>query len=225
MVVVVLLAVTSAVSYLAGMRRGAAKASGEGEPGKGEEPGAERRGPPRAASEAQAATTTPAPATAATPGSTPAGASDERADETEGGTEAATAEVASIALTSEFLVYGTTSGGVCYFHLPERVHVCEYKHGQGAVTTLKVNALGTRVVFVDERATPIFLNPVIDQTCHIPDFQGPAQAILWDATDPECFVISNGAEYQVYAYAPSTINGPVVELVGTHPQTAGSTPV
>ena len=142
-----------------------------------------------------------------------------------GGARTPTAEVASIALTSEFLVYGTTSGGVCYFHLPERVHVCEYKHGQGAVTTLKVNALGTRVVFVDERATPIFLNPVIDQTCHIPDFQGPAQAILWDATDPECFVISNGAEYQVYAYAPSTINGPVVELVGTHPQTAGSTPV
>ena len=33
MVVVLLLAVTSAVSYLAGMRRGAAKASGEGEPG------------------------------------------------------------------------------------------------------------------------------------------------------------------------------------------------
>ena len=67
--------------------------------------------------------------------------------------------------------------------------------------------------------------PVNDQALEIPEFQGPPQQVLWDAADPNTFVIANGTDYQVYTYASTTINGPMVEAVGTHPQAPGAHPI
>lgn len=123
------------------------------------------------------------------------------------------ADISCIQMTNEFLVFGTQRGTIHYFYLPDRVSVNEYRHEDGAIKSLHLNATGTRLVFVDTSSVPAFFNPVNDQVLPIPDFRGPPQAVLWDAADPNCFVTSNGKEFQVYTYAATTINGRDVRRV------------
>lgn len=135
------------------------------------------------------------------------------------------ADISCIQMTNEFLVFGTQRGTIHYFYLPDRISVNEYRHEDGAIKSLHLNSLGTRLVFVDSSSTPAFFNPVNDQVLPIPDFKGPPQAVLWDAADPNCFVIADGKEFRVYTYAATTINGPTIEAVGTHTQKPGTHPV
>jgi len=41
----------------------------------------------------------------------------------------------------------------------------------GAIRSISLNSLGTRLVFIDSRSVPSFFNPVNDQVLDIPDFQ------------------------------------------------------
>ena len=133
--------------------------------------------------------------------------------------------ITCVATTNDFLAYGTAQGTLRYYYLPDRVAVNEHRHDGGAIERLFLNATGTRAVFLDERSVPTFFNPVNDQALEIPEFQGPPQQVLWDAADPNTFVIANGTDYQVYTYASTTINGPMIEAVGTHPQAPGAHPI
>ena len=133
--------------------------------------------------------------------------------------------ITCVATTNDFLAYGTAQGTLRYYYLPDRVAVNEHRHDGGAIERLFLNATGTRAVFLDERSVPTFFNPVNDQALEIPEFQGPPQQVLWDAADPNIFVIANGTDYQVYTYASTTINGPIIEAVGTHPQAPGAHPI
>ena len=134
--------------------------------------------------------------------------------------------VTCVACVGDFLVYGTDRGFLRYVYVPDRAQVNEHRHEGGrAIVGVEVNCLGTRCVFVDSLGAPVFFNPVNDQAPAIPEFREPLARVLWDAADPDVFALANGQAFQVYAYAPSTINGSIVELVGTHPQPAGWAPL
>ena len=75
--------------------------------------------------------------------------------------------------------------------------------------------MGTRLVFVDSSSVPAFFNPVNDQVLPIPDFQGPPQAVLWDAADPNCFVISNGGVHACVSQSPIKLDPWLERLFAT----------
>ena len=68
-------------------------------------------------------------------------------------------------------------------------------------------------------------NPVSNQSYPMPEVGSTVQAILWDVHDPNTVVVATGAEFQVYTFADVTINGSMVEAVGSHPQMPGAFPV
>ena len=130
--------------------------------------------------------------------------------------------VTCVACVGDFLVYGTDRGFLRYVYVPDRAQVNEHRHEGGrAIVGVEVNCLGTRCVFVDSLGAPVFFNPVNDQAPAIPEFREPLARVLWDAADPDVFALANGQAFQVYAYAPSTINGSIVELVRDAPAARG----
>ena len=139
------------------------------------------------------------------------------------------ADITSVAMTRDFLVYGTASGNIVYYYLPGRTAVSEYRHEveglECGIVKVYPNQLGTRCAFIGFDGVAMVYNPVSNQSYPMPEVGSTVQAILWDVHDPNTVVVATGAEFQVYTFADVTINGSMVEAVGSHPQMPGAFPV
>ena len=82
-----------------------------------------------------------------------------------------------------------------------------------------------RCAFIGFDGVAMVYNPVSNQSYPMPEVGSTVQAILWDVHDPNTVVVATGAEFQVYTFADVTINGSMVEAVGSHPQMPGAFPV
>ena len=113
-----------------------------------------------------------------------------------------------------------------YYYLPGRTAVSEYRHEvegvECGIVKVYPNQLGTRCAFIGFDGVAMVYNPVSNQSYPMPEV-GSVQAILWDV-DPNTVVVATGAEFKC-AIADVTINGSMVEAVGSHPQMPGAFPV
>ena len=62
------------------------------------------------------------------------------------------ADITSVAMTRDFLVYGTASGNIVYYYLPGKTAVSEYRHEvegvECGIVKVYPNQLGTRCAFI-----------------------------------------------------------------------------
>ena len=125
-------------------------------------------------------------------------------------------DVSCLALTAEFLIYGTRRGTVTYVYLPELAQVSEFRH-DSPVTACFPNASGTRVAFVDAAGLGHLLSPIDESVLPIPQLPmaNAGHKILWDLSDPTLFVAFGVGVFSVYLYKPHSVYGAAVTAIAT----------
>ena len=115
-------------------------------------------------------------------------------------------DVTCLAMTKEFLIYGTQRGVITVVYLPEMSVVAEFRH-EGAIVDVFPNALGTRVAFVDASRSAFLLSPVDDSVLPLPRLPPNLKGILWDRVDPGVVMAYGASSYGVYLYLPHSVSG------------------
>ncbi|KAA0198003.1 hypothetical protein FBUS_08310, partial [Fasciolopsis buskii] len=111
-------------------------------------------------------------------------------------------KVTGFQVTSQFLIFGTNTGGLYYFHLEDWAYLNEFQHAVGIVSVFP-NMNGTRVAFIDDRSCAYIYNPVIEELIELPDFSPSATRILWDVEEQ----INPLATHTFRLYSHSVIQG------------------
>ena len=145
--------------------------------------------------------------------------------------------VTCVAATPQIAVYGTATGYVRLVSALDRVMVGELLHPDGGIANVFPNAHGTRVVCVDDENVVFLYDARDERVLDVPQHENNSstsrggetnqnQVVLWDAFDPDVFLVANGVTFSVYLYTPITIDGASVQCVGTHDiSQTGSKPV
>lgn len=122
------------------------------------------------------------------------------------------ADVTAVAMTEEFLIYGTARGTIHYFSLEDWCYVNEFRFNTG-IRQVYPNAMGTRVVFIDSTNAAYLYNPVNDQAIAIENFSSSTEKVMWDTTDWGIFYGADNQHFTTYVYAPNSRFGPTCEAV------------
>eukprot|EP01063_Lacrimia_lanifica_P024005 TRINITY_DN3196_c0_g2_i1.p1 TRINITY_DN3196_c0_g2~~TRINITY_DN3196_c0_g2_i1.p1 ORF type:complete len:1456 (+),score=570.56 TRINITY_DN3196_c0_g2_i1:76-4443(+) len=117
--------------------------------------------------------------------------------------ESESSRITSVAMTSRFMIFGTTTGCITYFSLEDWAILSEYRTSTG-IRSVFPNANGTRLAFIDEANEGWIYSPVDDSMCPIENLQMDTDKILWDAQEWGLFVGCGSKKFTTYAYAPST---------------------
>ncbi|XP_038055636.1 WD repeat-containing protein 19-like isoform X2 [Patiria miniata] len=120
------------------------------------------------------------------------------------------------ALTSDFLIYGTSTGELMFFYLEDWQFVNEFRHEVG-IRRVFPDPSGTRLIFIDDKSDGFVYNPVNDQILEIPNFSPTVKGILWEnwPYDKGVFVAYDEDKLYTYLYSRETVRGPAVTLTGT----------
>ncbi|THD21180.1 hypothetical protein D915_008124 [Fasciola hepatica] len=111
-------------------------------------------------------------------------------------------KVTGFHVTSQFLIFATNTGRLCYFHLDDWAYLNEFQHVVGIVSVFP-NMNGTRVAFIDDRSCAYIYNPVIEELIELPDFSPSAVRILWDMEEQ----VNPLATHTFRLYSHSVIQG------------------
>eukprot|EP01041_Mallomonas_annulata_P000695 gene695-1331_t len=130
--------------------------------------------------------------------------------------------VTSIALTDDFLYFGTEGATVEIFYLPEWkiLQAAEMRLGNNsAIKQIHPNASGTRIVIVDSNNTTHLFNPVAGggtnkSITRFDDAPMFVQGVLWDVVQSHVVMLFDGKFMHTYTYAPSSVKGPLLLKLG-----------
>lgn len=129
--------------------------------------------------------------------------------------------ITSMALTENFLFYGTETGTLEVFYLAELtvLSAAEVRMERG-IAKLFPNAAGTRVVIIDSGNQVYLYNPVTgggspDQS--LIKFEAAPSTIvtvMWDSVEKDVIIISDGKYLYTYIYISSSMNGAGLTKLG-----------
>lgn len=136
--------------------------------------------------------------------------------------ESSFARVTSIALTDDFLYYGTEAGTLEVFYLPEWITLTALElrlTGGVSIRQIYPNAFGTRIVIVDSSSRTYLFNPVsgggVDMSLtEFDDAPSSVVSVLWDTTYSNVVMLFDGKELHTYTYAPISVKGPLLAKLG-----------
>ncbi|KER26661.1 hypothetical protein T265_13963, partial [Opisthorchis viverrini] len=92
--------------------------------------------------------------------------------------------VTAFQLTENFLIYGTSTGHLFYFHLDDWVHLDEFHHSR-SIVSLFTSPSSTRVAVIDDVGGAFIYNPLMNNAIELPDFPASITRILWDLGEKE----------------------------------------
>ncbi|XP_022086384.1 WD repeat-containing protein 19-like [Acanthaster planci] len=118
------------------------------------------------------------------------------------------------ALTSDFLVYGTTNGELMFFYLEDWQFVNEFRHEVG-IRKVFPDPSGTRLIFIDDKSDGFVYNPVNDQILEIPDFSPTVKGVLWEnwPYDKGVFVAYDEDKLYTYLYSRETLKEAIEKCI------------
>ena len=129
--------------------------------------------------------------------------------------------ITSMALTDDFLFYGTETGSLEVFYLAELtiLSAAEVRLERG-ISKIYPNASGTRVVIIDSGNQVYLYNPVTggggaDQSLLKFD-AAPATVInvMWDSVEKDVIILNDGKHLYTYVYVASSMNGAQLTKLG-----------
>jgi WD repeat-containing protein 19 len=134
--------------------------------------------------------------------------------------EGAFAKVTCVALTDDFMYYGTEAGAVEVFYLGDWMILPGAELRIDApIKALYPNQTGTRVIVVDISNQIFLYNPVtgggVNQS--ILKFDSVPSSftnILWDVAERNVILIFEGKFVHTYVYIPSSVKGPLLTKLG-----------
>eukprot|EP00727_Mastigamoeba_balamuthi_P013091 m51a1_g8404 putative wd repeat-containing protein 19 isoform x1 (1404) ;mRNA; r:243939-249400 len=133
--------------------------------------------------------------------------------------------IKDLALTSDFLVYGTAKGTIVFFHLGDWASVNEFRHSavNTGIKRVVPNAQGTRVVFIDTASQGFMYNPVNDVAVKIPEWNESSINVVWDKRDWGVFIAVDPDQIHTFVYTPVTLSGPKIVRVSSMQKPASLT--
>ncbi|KAI8918944.1 hypothetical protein BC831DRAFT_481578 [Entophlyctis helioformis] len=132
---------------------------------------------------------------------------EEQFSQTEAG---AIVEITSVAMTNEFLIYGTSHGALLHYDLDEILMVNDYRHTTGITAIYPSPGLSTKVILVDDKKNAFIVSPISDAPIEIPSFPANARGVLWEtAPFPGrfIFVVWDDTAVTTFVYSPLTLRG------------------
>lgn len=129
-------------------------------------------------------------------------------------------KVTCIALTDDFLYYGTEGGAVEVYCIAENVLLSSAElRLDSPIKSLYPNQSGTRVVVVDTANQVYLYNPVTGGGSNqsISRFEGTPHTIntiVWDATEKNAILIFDGRYVHTYVYVPTSMKGAYISKLG-----------
>lgn len=135
------------------------------------------------------------------------------------------ANITCLALTPTFVITGSRTGTLSYYLTPDVAPVNEYRHDEGGIVRLFPQPSGARLLFEDEKGGLHLFNPVNDHVVAVPGFSGRADNVMWDTSDQNVIVITDGSALHTYLYVPVSLNGPQVVFIGKQALGATHTPL
>ena len=123
--------------------------------------------------------------------------------------------VRTVAMTKEFMIYGTEGGTVEYFFLKDWIMLdgSTCRHDEGIIQ-LFPNRDGTRTVFLDARRQAFLFNPVSKSAIPIVGLPSSVKSILWDDACPNLLCAIDTNAFHTILVIPSTISGEQVCVLG-----------
>ncbi|XP_045115021.1 WD repeat-containing protein 19-like isoform X2 [Portunus trituberculatus] len=119
------------------------------------------------------------------------------------------------ALTADFLVYSTDTGGLFFFFIEDWQMVGDYRH-TAEITSIYAEPSGRRIVLVDSKGEGYLYNPVNDDLLEVPQFPGSCHGCLWEnsPSDRHMFTLFDEKQLYTYIYHQEHIKGHHLELIG-----------
>ncbi|GFR90645.1 WD repeat-containing protein 19-like [Elysia marginata] len=155
-----------------------------------------------------------------------AGASDERESRLFPDPDHKNCKITSHAMTSDFLIYGTSIGGLHYFYIEDWNFVVEHRHMAG-IRKVFPDATGAHLVFIDEKSDGYVYNSADDTVINIPDFSPTVHGVVWEnwPLDKGVFVAYDAEKMYTYVYCQTSVHGSRVLFVGASKLPFGQVPV
>ena len=128
--------------------------------------------------------------------------------------------ITCVALTDEFLYYGTEAGTVESFYLAEFCMLPGLElRIDNAVKQIYPNNMGTRVVVVDATGQVFLFNPVtgggVNQSItRFEDAPTEVVNVLWDVNEKNVIIIYDGKHIHTYVYIHASMKGPLLSKLG-----------
>ena len=134
--------------------------------------------------------------------------------------------ISCMALTSDFLVWGTDMGGIGYFFLEDWSLVSEFKHITG-IKEMVAEASGTKIAFIDSKNQGYVYNPNTEAVVAIRDMPETTKALMWDQcpSDRDILVSHDGSLLTTFILDMDSVAGPSVSQLGTTKIPQGQHPV
>jgi WD repeat-containing protein 19 len=135
--------------------------------------------------------------------------------------EAIFGKISCMALTDDFLFYGTETGSLEVFFLNEFtiLSAAELRLDRG-ISRIYPNAMGTRIVVIDSGMAAYLYNPVtgggsVNQSL-IRFEQAPQMisTVMWDTVEKNIIMIGDGKCLHSYVYVSSSVKGSVLTKLG-----------
>lgn len=155
-----------------------------------------------------------------------AGASDERESRLFPDPDHKNCKITSHAMTADFLIYGTSIGGLHYFYIEDWNFVVEHRHMAG-IRKVFPDATGAHLVFIDEKSDGYIYNSADDTVINIPDFSPTVHGVVWEnwPLDKGVFVAYDSEKMYTYVYCQTSVHGSRVLFVGASKLPFGQVPV
>jgi WD repeat-containing protein 19 len=123
----------------------------------------------------------------------------------------------AVALTEALLIYGTRSGTVEFFYLPEggcALSGATLRHAH-PVRRIAPNHLGTRVLLCDSAGEGLFYSPATGETTPAGGFPGgTVTRIMWDCVDRNVVAVCDGASLHLWVFTPLSLKGAAAFKLG-----------
>ncbi|KAL0053124.1 hypothetical protein WJX82_001225 [Trebouxia sp. C0006] len=133
--------------------------------------------------------------------------------------------VTCMALSAHFLIAGTAAGMLLYYQCQDKALLNEFRHTGGAIVKVFPQPYGTRVIYEDDKHAVHLYNAVNDQLLHLEEVSLGLATALWDAADPNLFLLSDGQVLYTFLYSPVSLHGAGVTLEGKQICAPGRVPL
>lgn len=128
--------------------------------------------------------------------------------------------ITCVALTDDFLYYGTEAGTVESFYLAEFCMLPGLElRLDNPVKQIYPNNIGTRVVVVDATGLVFLFNPVtgggVNQSItRFEDAPSSVVSVLWDVNEKNVIILYDGKHIHTYVYIQASMKGPLLSKLG-----------
>ena len=134
--------------------------------------------------------------------------------------------ISTMALTADFLIWGTDMGAIGYFLLEDWTIVSEFKHITG-IKDMVAEPGGTKVAFIDTKNQGYIYNPNTDQLVLMKDLPESTKKILWDQSpmDKDKLIAYDGEAMHTFILDLDNVSGATVTHLGQTKVPLGQFPI